>query len=98
VKKEYHLEVFGEEMRVVTLVHSESYKRRGFIALGKTKAVLVFRAKEGRVILPLIRDKVIGNIGMTEDYGFLAMDAYLDDNEIQEYPELDVFPTRKFGS
>lgn len=94
IKKVHHLRVLGEEMQAALPVFSERYNRRGIIVLGKTKAGLIFKSKGKRVVLPLIREKVVDKPKMAEDYGFLAMDMYLDDNEIPEYPELDVIPKR----
>lgn len=86
----HQLRIFNEEMEIAIPVFSERYRRRGAIVLGKTKAALIFKSKGKRVVLPLIRDKVLDKPEMAEDYGFLRMNMYLDDNEPSEYPELDI--------
>lgn len=92
--KKVHVRLLGEEMQVAIPVFSERYKRRGTILHGKTKAALVFKTKGQRVVLPLIKKKVTDNPKMAEDYGFLMMNIYLDENEVVDYPELDVIPKR----
>lgn len=93
-KNIHRLKILNEDMNVAIPVFSERYRRRGAIVLGKTKAALIFKSKGKRIVLPLIREKVVDKPDMAEDYGFLRMNMYLDDNEAPEYPELDVFPQR----